>query len=202
MEKPLNDGTVVWTGDNPGIYLRAGPDQPYLSLALYFRVIASPKGRGRGALVIGEPQAAGASPLNVCVTDNEPMMRWMVAEFVDHFGTFKGLPGMRALRYEPLVRAATDGDGVGFHQELLAGPGTEIVLRWDGLGKPIAADVPPAMSATGRHRMYSVFQEAARGAIRVNGTSLPGQPMPRDFLGIRFNTAFLAFSETWILPPA
>lgn len=202
MQSPVNPGQVVWTGDNPGIYLRAGADQPYLSLALHFRVIASPKGRGRAALVIGEPQAAGASRLNVCVTDNEPMMRWMVTEFVDHFGTFKGLPGMRALRYEPLVRAATDGDGVAFHQELLAGAQSEIVLRWEGLGRPIAADVPPAMSATGRHRMYSVFQEAQRGTITVDGSALPGQPMARDFLGIRFNTAFLAFSETWILPPA
>jgi len=200
MDKPLCDGTVVWTGDNPGIYLREAADKPFLSLALHFRVVTSPRGRGRAALVIGEPDAAAPSGVNVCVTDNEPMMRWMVEEFVHSFGAFKGLPGMRSLRYEPLVRAATDGDGIAFHQETLAGPQTELVLRWETLSAPFAADVPPNLSATGRHRMLSVFQEASYGTIGVNGRLLPGRPMSRDFLGTRLNTAFLAFSETWIAP--
>jgi hypothetical protein len=60
--------------------------------------------------------------------------------------------------------------------------------------------VPPAMSATGEHQMYSVFIEARHGRISVDGQSLPGKVIIRDFLGGRMSTAFLAFSETWIKP--
>ena len=57
------------------------------------------------------------------------------------------------------------------------------------------------MSATGRHQMYSVFVEAQRGMIAVNGAALPGNVIQRNFLDRRMSTAFLAFSETWITPP-
>jgi hypothetical protein len=44
--------------------------------------------------------------------------------------------------------------------------------------------------------------EAKRASILVDGKPLPGKVVPRDFLGRRMSTAFLAFSETWVNPPA
>ena len=94
----------------------------------------------------------------------------------------------------------TTGDARTFHQETLRGDRLSVSLRWEQLSAPFAVDVPPAMSATGKHQMYSVFIEAATGTIEVNGTRLPGHVIQRDFLDRRMSTAFLAFSETWITP--
>ena len=57
-----------------------------------------------------------------------------------------------------------------------------------------------ADSATGRHEMYSIFLEAGAAEIRLNGTALPGQVAERQFFGRTMSTAFLAFSETWVIP--
>jgi hypothetical protein len=37
---------------------------------------------------------------NYCLSDNEPLARYLVAEFVSHFGSFKGLPGLGKLGHE------------------------------------------------------------------------------------------------------
>ena len=84
----------------------------------------------------------------------------------------------------------------------MRGDSLSVSLRWESLSVPFAVDVPPAMSATGRHQMYSVFVEAVTGVIEVNGKLLPGRVIQRDFLDRRMSTAFLAFSETWITPPS
>jgi hypothetical protein len=78
---------------------------------------------------------------------------------------------------------------------------TFIAVATDMLAEPFAVDVAPAMSATGQHQMYSVFVEAQRGTITMNGAPLPGKIILRNFLDRRMSTAFLAFSETWITPP-
>ena len=43
---PVNPGQVEWSGDNPGIYLKRIADGPFTALALFFRVVLSPHGRG------------------------------------------------------------------------------------------------------------------------------------------------------------
>jgi hypothetical protein len=40
--------------------------------------------------------------------------------------------------------------------------------------------------------------DARRVTTTVNGRSLKGQPVPREFAGRQSSTAFLAYSETWI----
>ena len=39
---PLNPGKVDWTGENPGILLKDGPDGPFTAMALFFRIVYSP----------------------------------------------------------------------------------------------------------------------------------------------------------------
>ncbi|MES2977346.1 MAG: hypothetical protein V4731_02905 [Pseudomonadota bacterium] len=197
---PVNPGQVVWAGENPGIYLKDAEGN-WQALALYFRVVTSPFGPGRGAVVLGDPFKAAGWPTagNVCVHDNEPLMRWLVSDFVSRFLSFKGAAGLAAMHYQHADSMQTHGDG-SFHEETLQGGGVSVALRWKQLGKPFAVDVPPAMSATGEHQMYSVFVEAQAGSIRLNGETLQGKVIERDFLGRRMSTAFLAFNETWVSP--
>lgn len=197
---PLNPGKVVWSGENPGIYLKDEHDQ-WQTLAVYFRVVTSPHGPGAGLLVLGAPRQAAGWPdaLNLCLSTSEPLMRWLVKDFVSRFASFRGMDGLAAMTYLKAESTQTEGDGR-FHQETVSGGGVVVRLRWDDLGAPFAADVPPSMSATGEHQMYSVFLEAASGSIHVNDQAMPGRVIVRDFLGRRMKTAFLAFSETWVEP--
>ena len=201
MASPVIPGQVVWSGDNPGIYLK-GAHGDWQSLAVYFRVVTSPHGSGSGIVVLGAPRAATGWPQspNFCISSNEPLLRWLVGDFVARFASFRGMAGLQAMRYLPATTTRTAGDGSSYHEESLEATGLSATLRWERLSTPFAADVPPDMSSTGAHRMLSVFVEAQSGSITVNGSPLPGQVIERDFLGRRMSTAFLAFCETWITP--
>lgn len=203
MASPVNPGKVEWSGDNPGIYLK-DEHGAWQALAVYFRIVASPHGAGSGAIVIGSPMTSAGHPdvPNLCLSNNEPLMRWLVEHFVSRFASFRGVAGLPAMAYLAADAFQTSGDGRRYHQESLRGQGASVTLRWQSLRPPFAVDVPPAMSATGKHQMYSVFIEAAQGTIEVDGKRLPGKVIERDFLDRRMSTAFLAFSETWITPPA
>jgi hypothetical protein len=202
MVSPVNPGKVDWSGDNPGIYLKDDEDN-WKTLAVFFKVVTSPLGGGKGVLVLGAPFQALAFPAvnNVCVTDNRPLMQWLIANFVSRFASFSGAQALGCLPYLPATSFTTTAERAKFHQESISGNGVEIVMRWEDLAEPFAVDVAPAMSATGQHQMYSVFVEARRGTITMNGTPLPGKIIQRNFLDRRMSTAFLAFSETWITPP-
>ena len=201
MASPVIPGQVVWSGDNPGIYLKDAHGD-WQSLAVYFRVVTSPHGSGSGIVVLGAPRAASGWPQspNFCISTNEPLLRWLVGDFVARFASFRGMAGLQAMAYLPATETRTTGDGSSFHEETLEATGLCATLRWERLSTPFAADVPPDMSSTGAHRMLSVFVQAQSGSIIVNGNTLPGQVIERDFLGRRMSTAFLAFCETWITP--
>jgi len=84
MERiPVNPGTVEWSGENPGIYLKESADGAFVSLISFFRVILSPHGRGHAAFLFLDPHGEGKSPgkPNVCATDNEPLARYLEENF-------------------------------------------------------------------------------------------------------------------------
>ena len=127
-------------------------------------------------------------------------MEYVVANFVSKFASFRGSVALPKMTYLRSTDARTEGDSKSLYAETMRAAGVEVTLRWEDLGTPFAVDVPVEMSATGAHEMYSVFLEAKRAAILVNGKPMPGKVTARDFLGRRMNTAFLAFSETWVTP--
>src|SRR5215211_3690389 len=105
-------GVVEWSGENPGSSLKEDPNGPFTALASFFRVVLSPRGRGHALVLMQAPQeAAPASDrANLCLTDNEPLARWLVSDFVSHFGAFRGLPGLGGLQYRRLDAVEAAGD--------------------------------------------------------------------------------------------
>src|SRR3954469_18392910 len=97
-------GTVEWSGENPGISLKESPDGPFVVLASFFRVVLSPHGRGHALVLLQSPHDASAPRArgNYCFHDNEALARYLVKDFVSHFGAYKGLPGLRGLVYQEL----------------------------------------------------------------------------------------------------
>jgi hypothetical protein len=204
VSTPIHAGTVEWSGENPGIYLKVDEAGPWSALTVFFRVVVSAHGRGHGVVVLGAPGVAEGLPKtpNFCLTDNMTLMKYLVAEFVSRYPTFRGTPGLGAMTYHALRDVKTDGDARRYYSETLTSPDVSVKLLWEEIEDPVAAEVPVAMSTTGAHEMYSVFQGAKRASIVVNGAALPGRVIMRDFFGSRMTTGFLAFSETWIRPPA
>lgn len=200
MTSPIHPGPVAWTGENPGIYLKDTQDGPWTGLMTFFRIVWSPHGMGHGAVVLDEPGTEQGLPevRNFCVTDNEPLARFLVAEFFSKFMSFRVSPGIKAISYLPLVEVRRAGDTRSRYQEIVRSKDLEVVMTWDRLGAPYAVDMPPDRGPTKAHEMYSLFIDADDASVTVNGRRLRGQVVTRDFADTKKSTAFLAFSESWM----
>jgi hypothetical protein len=199
-DSPIHPGVVDWTGENPGIYLKNDQDGPWVSLATFFRITYSPHGRGRGVLLLQSPNEEATIPgtANVCITDNETMARYLVEEFFSKFASFKVSPGLAAITYLPLTEVHREGDTRSEYAEVVCAEGYEVRLTWRQLGAPYAVDMPPDKGPTGVHEMYSLFLDSPDASITLNGETLSGRVVERDFADTKKSTAFLAFSETWM----
>ena len=192
----LFPGTVEWSGENPGISLKTDPNGPFTALASFFRVVLSPHGRGHALMLLDNP--GGASPNNICITDNAKLAHYLVENYIAHFGAWKGLPGLAGMRYRRLDSVEAAGDPRKQYSETVTAGKLTVKLAWAGLGDPFCFAFRPENSATGVHHMPSLFVGCERASIHVNGRALPGKPVPRVVAGHPITTAMLAFSETWI----
>lgn len=195
-ESILFPGQVEWSGENPGISLKQDPSGPFTTLASFFRVVLSPHGRGHALVLLQAPGSEGAG--NLCLTDNEPMARWLVRDYVAHFGAWRGLAGLNNLEYRALDSVTAGGDAITHYSETVTAPDLTVALEWKGLGTPFCFALAPAQSATGQHHMPSLFVGCESAHVTVNGVARQGAPIPREIVGQRISTAMLAFSETWL----
>ncbi|MGB2234776.1 MAG: hypothetical protein ACPH5J_04280 [Candidatus Puniceispirillum sp.] len=199
----VNPGAVEWSGENPGIYLKSDPNKDYSVVAVFFRIVLSPHGRGLGAIVLGAPASAAAYPEapNFCLTDNRPMMEYLITNFVLKFPTFAGQEGLDAMSWHDVTDSKQDNRNMphSFSEELVS-EAIRLQMTWKGIKAPMAVEVGPDASATKAHDMYAVFAEATDASITINGTNLPGDVATRQFFGQTMSTAFLALSETWVSP--
>jgi hypothetical protein len=203
MERiPINPGTVDWSGENPGMYLKESPDGPFVTLISFFRVVLSPHGRGHAAFLLLDPHGdgkSGAKP-NVCITDNEPLARYLTAGFVRCFAAFRGVKGLADLRFERGSQFVASGDAQTTYTERFRGESGDVSLTWEPLTEAFMVELPEEKSATGQHEMFSLFVTAGGVRVSINGNGVAGYPVPRDMAGKQTSTAFLAFSETWVRP--
>jgi len=182
------------------MYLKEAADGPFVTLVSFFRVVASPHGRGHALVLLEAPLLHRSLPeaLNVCVTDNDPLARYLVANFVSYFGAFKGAQALQYMDYIPLEGVAASGDPRTGYMEWVKGKGVEVSLSWEEMGTPFMVSIPKELSPTGKHALHSVIVEARSVTATVNRRPLKGRPFPREFAGLQSSTAFLAFSETWL----
>lgn len=202
MITTVKPGAVDWTGDNPFIYLKTDPEGDWSALALYFRIALSPHGVGQAMLVLEAPyQPENRQARRLMLTDNPVMARYLLDDFVKHFGLFR--PCAALLDQVRIVGGAEftchdEGRGLHIQHAVSTQAGLSLEMHWEGLQQPFMAAVPADKTQTGVHEMFSVFQPATRGWVAVNGDRLPGTTVERDFFGSRAASAALAFSETWV----
>jgi hypothetical protein len=202
MARPsINPGTVDWSGENPGMYLKETVDGPFVTLISFFRVLLSPRGRGHAAFILQDPHGDGrnAAKPNLCITDNEPLAEYLRDGFVANFGAFKGVKGLPGTRMVPGWAFRPGGDAKVAHVEWFRSAVGQVCLTWKGLGDVFMVEMPKDKSATGRHEMFSLFVDAHAVDVSINGRGVVGRPFHREFAGKKeSSTAFLAFSETWV----
>lgn len=196
----VRSGKVDWTGDNPPIYLKTDPDGDWSTLALFFRINGSDLGRGHMTLVLEDPYDRGlADPLRLCCTDNAPLARYLLDDFVRKFGLFR--PAAAAIDALEIIDGAVfsvEADYPRHIAEVAEFNGHRVEMRWAGLQEMFAVAQPPQDSQTGRHEMFSVFQPATSASVVFDGRPLPGATVERDFFDRRAQSAALAHSESWI----
>ncbi len=198
---PIHPGAVAWTGENPGIYLKDTQDGPWTGLMTFYRITWSPYGRGHGVILLDEPGVEKGLPevTNFCIADNMELARYLVAEFFSNFASFRVSPGIKAMTYLPLTDVRREGDTRTEYSEIVTSSDYEVRMTWKELGTPFAVDMPPEKGPTGKHEMYSLFVDAFDAEVTVNGKPLRGKVVERDFADTKKPTAFLAFSESWML---
>ncbi len=204
LKQPITPGVVDWTGENPGILLK-NDDGSFSAMALFFRVAWSPAGQGQVLLLYGTPdqvQGADAAP-NVILSDNPDLTAYLKENFIGKLAAFANAPAFDTLPELQAQVVRTSGDAMSDrYSETIVGPGLAIELVWGQLEQPRALELTPDQVGTGEHNMFTLLVPAHAAQIIVNGRRLPGQLGTRVQAGYETTTAFLYFSETWVIPPA
>ncbi len=203
LNEPITPGVVDWTGENPGIILK-NADSSFASMALFFRVAWSSVGQGQILLLYGTPNAIEDSPQapNVILSDNPALTTFLKHSFIGKLAAFANAPAFDTLPEIGAQVVRTTGDPMGHrYTETISGGGITVELVWEGLEPPRALELTPDQVGTGEHTMYTVLVPAQDAQIIVNGQALPGAVGQRVQAGFETTTAFLYFSETWVIPP-
>src|SRR4051812_44888775 len=152
---PVNPNPVDWSGENPGITLKATVDGETTCLVSFFRVVVSPHGVGHAAFVLTDPMLKGqGEAVNTCFTDNEPLARYLLSDFVRYFGAWRGIPALEQLTYTSASSFAHSGDQTSGWTESISGPGVDVTLSWKALQEPFVVEYMKEQSATGQHEMF------------------------------------------------
>ena len=203
LNEPITPGVVDWTGENPGILLKDA-DGNFSAMALFFRVAWSPVGQGQVLLLYGTPDAVKGSDEapNVILSDNPALTAFLKENFISKLAAFANAPAFDTLPELGAQVVRTSGDPMGHrYSETLVAAGLTVELVWEDLQPPRALELSPHEVASGEQNMFSLLVPAHAAQIIVNGRSLPGQLGTRVQAGYETTTAFLYFSETWIIPP-
>lgn len=203
LSEPITPGVVDWTGENPGILLK-NDDDSFAAMALFFRVAWSPVGQGQVLLLFASPneEQGSAEAPNIILSDNSELSDYLLENFIGRLAVFRDAPAFKKLNHLVAQSVSSSGDPMSHrYTETVAGVGYTVELVWEQLEAPRALELMPNQVGSGIHTMYTVLVPAQQAQIIVNGKSLPGKLGTRVQAGFETTTAFLYFSETWIIPP-
>ncbi|WP_170765068.1 hypothetical protein [Ruegeria lacuscaerulensis] len=203
LNEPITPGAVDWTGENPGILL-CDENGEFSAMALFFRVAWSPVGQGQVLLLLGSPGTVEgtADAPNVILSDNPDVTAFLRENFISKLAAFANAPAYASLPEVGAQAVRAGGDPMSHrYTETIAGPGLTVELVWEDLEKPRALELSPHEVASGEQNMFSLLVPAHAAQIIVNGRPLPGKLGTRVQAGYETTSAFLYFSETWIIPP-
>ena len=195
-------GALDWTGENPGILLK-DDEGNFTAMSLFFRVAWSPAGPGELLLLYASPSHCRptASKPNLLIGNNRALAEYLLTNFIGKLAAFRDAPAFGGLEYVSGNTFESEGNPLGdLYSESIGSPDHAVQLVWRQLETPRALRLSPQLTGTGEHEMYTVLVPAREACIFLNGNALPGSLGSRVQAGFETTTAFLYFSETWIIP--
>lgn len=204
LSEPITPGIVDWTGENPGILLKDDQGN-FTAMALFFRVVWSPVGQGQVLLLYSSPNSSdpNADAPNLMLSDNAELSQYLLDNFISKLAAFRDAPAFNNIKQLSAQSIHTSGDPMGHrYTETISGEGYAVELVWEALQAPQALELSPEEVGTKEHTMSTLLVPANDAQIIVNGRSLPGKVGSRVQAGFETTSAFLYFSETWVIPPA
>ena len=202
LDNPIMPGRVDWTGENPGILLKGDNDE-FSAMALFFRVSWSPAGQGQLLLLYSDLHSnhGSCSRPNVLVGDNPGLSDYLMKNFIGKLGAFRDAKPYSHLRYQQAFNIRPSGDPSSHrYSETISAEELVIELVWEDLEKPRMLELVPEQTGTKEHLMSTLLVPAKSAKIIINGRTLPGKIGTRIQAGMETTTAFLYFSETWVVP--
>ena len=203
LNEPITPGVVDWTGENPGIVLKDDAGN-VTAMGLFFRVAWSPVGQGQVLLLYGSPGEREGPPdaPNLLFSDNPDLTAFLKQNFISKLAAFGKAPAFETVPEIMAQAVRSSGDPMGTrYTETVSGGEYVVELVWEDLEPPRALELDPGLVGTGEHTMFTLLVPARSAQIIVNGRALTGKPGTRVQAGFETSTAFLYFSETWIIPP-
>ena len=193
---------ILWHGESIGMFLKEEPDEDYSALAMCFRIMTSPHGDGNGAIVLGEPNIPMGWPKkpNFVITDNFPLMRWLVDGWISRLQCFKGRPGFENMTWKNLrLHSKRPLNVYKPYVQTYWGNGITAVLTWEEVTDRLAVTVPAESNYNGVHDLMAFYMEMKHASLVVNGKKMLGKPVSsEDMIGEPMRTAFLGYTETWL----
>ena len=195
-------GSVEWFGENPCIILKHEVDGPSSTVGHFIRVLSSPHGAGLIAIVMRKPYPDGKDDgdQNICLTDNENLARYILDNYVAHFGSFRDTEAPSRLRFSKITSSHVENAMPARYAEIVEGEGVRLEFVWKDVLEAFAVVFPPSESVVKTQYMVSTLAGAKDGEILVNGEKCAGRTIPEETLGHKHSSAVLAFAETWINP--
>ncbi len=200
----INPGKVEWSGEGHQIHLRTD-DGKTSALAALIRADLSPFGRGRVAVVLGEPDKMCGWPnaANLLLTDNQQLASWLMNGWVHNLPAFSAKTGLQSLGWLHLESCVTslEPPDVGFSAQI-RGSDLEVEMIWSGLTAPVPFEANAARSLSGKYDVYSVTMVSETASLSVNGTALAGRTQIHAQPDEHLLHSFLSFSVTYVAATA
>jgi len=191
---PVDPNNVMMTGENSFIRLSVNGGLTVRTRLSHWRVLWSPAGSGHSLFMLSE--LTGDDPR--VYTDNEAVTRWLQESIETYlFPLFAdvSLPVTSATfsRY---------GDPYTALHERIDADGETVVMTWSDCIEPFVLHMPPAVPPERPIGVFSTFIPARTAEVELNGRKAAGTPIPEMRGDRQSSTAALAWSETWVMPPA
>lgn len=198
MSAATSTGTVVFSGENPGLALYKPGTEQLIAAVSYWRCVYSEHGEGHAAIVWLDPAESGpgARVGTTIYTDNPGVARLVTDRFTRHFANYQGR-GFDSV--EPVHARFYQEQDSRYYHRVTVNTGALIVefIWWDVLDYQLVQRQDTQLGP-GRYDLATVICPCANARILVQNETVPGEPRVNRAATPVSSSAFLAFSETWV----
>ena len=197
MRKQIwHPGKVLWSGENSFMRTRQSADADDTTRVSHWRTVHSPHGEGHALFIVcdRDGDGLGEDDVQAIFTDNPDMASWLDEELMRN-------PFWIELSLDVIEASFSfSGDTRTSRTEHVVAEDISIDLTWTDFGEPGGFEVRG--DSEDEIDLYSLLIPAHSVEVLIDGKPAVGSAYTSDTGGRETSTCCLAFSETWMSPPA